>query len=378
MNRLALIFCLIVSIAAQGFLVAQDTQKSGSKGAQTLAEQLKEKPDDSALFNKYMIQTLGKIRANLNSNPDKAEKQVERLKKVIESLEPETDNGKMLVTRANRVIKSFGQQLELARTTVEQLVAKLEENPNDTKSISMYLSKMSSSISPLTRTEPDKAEKMFNSAKDFLSALKEKAEEDSAKAMLNRASQSMASLERRIETGKRLKALVGQDAAPLEVEAWVNGDPLTDSDLKGKVVMLDFWAVWCGPCIATFPHLREWHEKYADKGLEIIGLTRYYQYTWDEEAGRAKRAGKDEEVTPEQEHEMLVKFAEQHNLHHRFAIQKDRSISDFYAVSGIPHVVVIDQQGKIRMFRIGSGKQNAEDIDNLLQELFSDVTAPKE
>ena len=70
---------------------------------------------------------------------------------------------------------------------------------------------------------------------------------------------------------------------PLAVKNWVNGTQLTDADRKGKVVLLDFWAVWCGPCIATFPHLREWNEKYADKGLVVIGLThKDYGFVWDE------------------------------------------------------------------------------------------------
>ena len=52
---------------------------------------------------------------------------------------------------------------------------------------------------------------------------------------------------------------------------------------------------------------------------------------------------------------MLVEFARSHDLKHRFAIQADDSLSDYYGVTGIPHVVVIDQQGIVRMMRIGSG-----------------------
>ena len=90
-----------------------------------------------------------------------------------------------------------------------------------------------------------------------------------------------------IQSAQRQVKVVGEQAAPLNVEMWVNGEPLKPEDLQGKVVLLDFWAVWCGPCVATFPHLREWHEKYAEKGLVMVGLTTYYGFRWDEAENKA-------------------------------------------------------------------------------------------
>ena len=69
---------------------------------------------------------------------------------------------------------------------------------------------------------------------------------------------------------------------------------------------------------------------------------------------------------------MLSKFAEENNLHHRFAIQKGSELSEYYAVSGIPHVVVIDREGKIQLIRIGSGEKNANDISEMLAKLIGD------
>lgn len=373
MKRLTVTLCAMVIIAVPVFLNAQETQQADTSQTQSeksLAEQLKENPDDTALINRYMIQNLQQLNALMSSDVDGAEKLITTMKEVVESLEPTTDPGKRLVNSAKRAVASYGQRIALMKIPYEELIAALKENPDDMQSLSKYQSKLMMEISGLTRSDPDTAEKMLKSAKELVTTIKERTEQDATKAAIERLERSFDSIEKRIEIGKRLATLVGSEAAPLEVETWVNGEPLTDADLKGKVVLLDFWAVWCGPCIQTFPHLREWHEKYADKGLIIIGLTRYYQYQWNEEAGRAVKAKEDEEVTPEQEQEMLVKFAEHYNLHHRFAIQKDSTLSDYYAVSGIPHVVVIDQEGTIRLFRIGSGDQNAKDISEMLEKLL--------
>jgi thiol-disulfide isomerase/thioredoxin len=65
----------------------------------------------------------------------------------------------------------------------------------------------------------------------------------------------------------------GRSAAPeLACQAWINSPPLRLADLRGKVVLLDFWATWCGPCVAGLPELQRAHDLFADKGLVVIGL----------------------------------------------------------------------------------------------------------
>ncbi len=240
--------------------------------------------------------------------------------------------------------------------------------------ISMYGQKLYMELGPLSYSSTQRAEDGLNSAKDFLDGLRAKVKDEAAKKSLEGADRLISQLQKSIDRAKRLAELIGKDAVPLEVEAWVNGDPLTEADLKGKVVLLDFWAVWFGPCIATFPHLREWHEKYADRGLVIVGLTRYYNYAWDPDADRPMRAQGKERVAPEKEREMLAKFAERHKLHHRFAIQKDDALSDYYGVSGMPHVVLIDRSGKIRLIRVGRGEKRTQEIQEMLEKLIATET----
>jgi thiol-disulfide isomerase/thioredoxin/tetratricopeptide (TPR) repeat protein len=182
---------------------------------------------------------------------------------------------------------------------------------------------------------------------------------------------SISRLRQQIENTRKMLALVGSPAVfPENVDGWVNGEPLTADALKGKVVLLDFFAVWCGPCIATFPHLREWHDEYADKGLAIIGVTNYYKYGWDEEASRPKREA---ELEPEAERAAMEHFVKHHELRHPIAYVTDRDLQQHYFVSGIPHAVVIDRQGKVRLFRIGSGEANAADLKKAIEESLAET-----
>jgi thiol-disulfide isomerase/thioredoxin len=442
-----------------------DTPAPAPAAAKTIEQQIQEAPDNTALLNQYMMDNARQLMILVNSNPDEAQKRVEAMKQLFDSLQPTQDAAKTQLGRAKSFASFYEQRIQLARTSRAELEAKLTANPEDAPTISLFAQKVLMELSPLVSSETARAEEGLQTAKTFLEGLKAKAQQEAAKKALETADQSLArlqasldrakqmaelartpradleaklnanpddaqtialygqkvlmdlmplassetdradeglktaksfleglkakikdeaakkavdnadqswsGLQTRIDRAKRLAALVGKDATPLEVEAWVNGTPLTESDLKGKVVLLDFWAVWCGPCIATFPHLREWQEKYADKGLVIVGLTRYYNFTWDDQAGRPMRAQGEEKVAPEKEREMLVKFAEHHNLHHRFALQKDTVLSEYYAVSGIPHVVVIDREGKVRLIRVGSGDQNAQDIQNMLEKLLA-------
>lgn len=242
---------------------------------------------------------------------------------------------------------------------------KLKADPNNQANIRAYVNGEMGRIRPIAASDEAAAVKEYDKVLEFLATIKP--DDEDAKKLLE-------SGVKYVESSRRLFTLVGKDAESLEagkIEAWVNGAPLTDADLKGKVVLLDFWAVWCGPCIATFPHLKEWNEKYADKGLVMIGLTNYYNFKWDDDKGRASRS--QEKVSAEDEQKMLEKFAEHHELKHRFAVQaKDSTLSEYYAVSGIPHVVVIDQEGKVRMIKVGSGDENAKAIGGLLDELLAD------
>jgi len=221
--------------------------------------------------------------------------------------------------------------------------------------------------SAASRNAPVAAAEILDDLEAKLKTAEESLDEAGARAIATYG-RSISSLRSRIESALKIEKMIGTEAPEIDAEHFVAQDPVTMADLRGKVVLIDFWAVWCGPCIMTFPHLIEWHEKYSDRGLVILGATRFYNYKWDEDADRAVRSG---DVSPEDELAMLKNFRQLHKLRHGFFTTPETSdYQKKFGVTGIPHAVLIDKSGKISLVRIGSGEANARDIEAKIQELL--------
>lgn len=81
-----------------------------------------------------------------------------------------------------------------------------------------------------------------------------------------------------VEAERINELMVGDRAPELAISEWVKGEPVTGFE-DGKVYVVEFWATWCGPCIAGMPHLSELQKEYKDKGVKIIGVN-----IWDDTA----------------------------------------------------------------------------------------------
>lgn len=153
--------------------------------------------------------------------------------------------------------------------------------------------------------------------------------------------------------------LQGEVAPEISVDKWIDQTPVKLADLRGRVVLLDFWATWCGPCLAAFPGLRALHDKYKDKGLVILGITKYF----GEAEGR--------EVTPAQELLFLRKFKKDHALPYGFAVAGTDANDESYSVASLPTTVLIDRRGHIRFIETGS-VGNTEEIAAAIERLLNE------
>jgi len=144
------------------------------------------------------------------------------------------------------------------------------------------------------------------------------------------------------------KEIRGQDSSTLAPDfalSDLEGNTVWLSNFKGKVIILDFWATWCSPCLQEIPHFVELYEKYQDDGFQMIGI--------------AISSGSSKNVK---------KFATEHEINYLILMGNRQVTRKYGGIYGIPTTFLIDRQGRIVKKYIGY--QPKEVFEKDLKSLF--------
>lgn len=257
------------------------------------------------------------------------------------------------------VVRSLSAELDAA---AEQM---LKANLGSNRAVLTMLEVRTNSVDRMYRDEPEAA----------LALLKKTLEQTEIEATENRqgidrAREQLAKYEPRIQAAIIAKSLTGRPAPEIKGAGWVNGDARPPEALQGKVVLLDFWALWCGPCIAAFPEVTALHQEFHGRGLEIVGVTRSYGFEWDE-------AG-DEPVFKEnkdlpKETDAVGRYMKKKALPFPSIVDEHESaMFTNYGVTGIPQSVLIDRKGVIRLLQVGHTEAHTKALRDKIVELLAE------
>ena len=129
------------------------------------------------------------------------------------------------------------------------------------------------------------------------------------------------------------------------------------SDRKGKVLLLDLWGIWCGPCVAEMPALARLQTAYADKGFEIIGLNIGDSNGVPEDPAKIKA------------------FGEKLNINYTLARSRDSLTAQFYLLSrqqAVPQTFLVNREGHLRGVFIGGGQKVMDSIIQTVDKTMSE------
>jgi peptide-methionine (R)-S-oxide reductase len=132
---------------------------------------------------------------------------------------------------------------------------------------------------------------------------------------------------------------------------WINSEPLTLKSLRGRVVLIEFWTFGCYNCRNTLPFVKRWHERYAEKGLTVVGVH-------------------SPELSGEEKIENVRREVSSLGIRYPVVTDNDYATWKAYKVNAWPTMFVIDKNGRIRWAHVGEGAY--DEAEQVIQKLLAE------
>jgi thiol-disulfide isomerase/thioredoxin len=234
----------------------------------------------------------------------------------------------MIVSEAQKVLSEGN--MKAAEGLVEKTTALLASDPDD-----MQTAGLAMQLAGAFEHMPDGEAAATLAYRSFGPAMAKSSDEQ-----VRRMGESFAATLRRL-------SLPGH---PMEITGTLlNGQKFDQKSLAGKVVLVDFWATWCGPCVAEIPNVLEQYEKYHKDGFEVVG------------------------VSLDQDREALEKFVDEQKIPWPILFEESEGdswqhpLATFYGISGIPTVILIGRDGNVITLN-ARGEKLGEQLDAIFKK----------
>ena len=254
-------------------------------------------------FDDAAKKLIGKVRGLIAEDRAKAFQEYAKGAQELAKEFPTDSRPLMMLSEASTLVEDKKLAKMLAEKAEKGILAILKKDPKDAGA-NAVLMRMADSVEP-------------GKAKDFLKRVMENGPTQMASAAAGK-------LKKMDALGKPVKmAFKAADGRQVDL-----------GKLKGKVVLIDFWATWCGPCIAELPNVKKTYAKYHEKGFEIIG------------------------VSLDQSKDKLTDFVKENDMpwpQHFDGLGWKNEFAVMYGIQGIPAMWLVDKDGKLVDMKARSG-----------------------
>jgi thiol-disulfide isomerase/thioredoxin len=284
---------------------------------------------------------------------------------------PATDSTATAASDLQSLVARIQKKLQLGQRTAADLAAEL---PIFDSLLAKYRDQKTDDVAQILLMQATlHAQVLGDTAKARELFLRLKADFPATQQGAN-ADRFISDLDRTAKAELAKAALVGKPAPELHF-AWSSLPSLkTLSDLRGKVVVLDFWATWCGPCVASFPHVRELTSHYKDTDVVVLGVTSLQGRVHGIEANPIDTRGK-----PDREYALMTDYLKAKDVTWTVVFSSEEVFNPDYGITGIPHMVIIAPDGTVRHSGLHPAMPQEEKttkIDALLKEFGKKLPAP--
>ena len=150
----------------------------------------------------------------------------------------------------------------------------------------------------------------------------------------------------RTASAQAVKPTKDRKAAPDFTLKDSSGKPVKLSDYRGKAVVLDFWATWCGPCKVEIPWFIEFQRKYKDKGLVVLGV-----------------------ASGDEQWDVIKPFTDKMKINYPVVLGNDMTADLYGGIEALPTTFIIDRDGRIAKVHIGLAEK--EDFENAIEKVLA-------